>query len=123
MEKKNDVRLNLFCLLYFKYICLIIIYKNKIISNIKVELTLLILCYSPFSIFCQLSLCTPSFKTSLNCKDWKLSIWNSWKMHFARTRRSDICLQTGLSPPVTLCYWSFQVDTSVVVLSVLCLGV
>ena len=31
--------------------------------------------------------------------------------------------KTGLSPPVTLCYWSFQVDTSVVVLFVLCLGV
>ena len=28
-----------------------------------------------------------------------------------------------LNPPVTLCYWSFQVDTSVVVLFVLCLGV
>ena len=28
-----------------------------------------------------------------------------------------------LSPPVALCYWSFQVDTSVVVLFVLCLGV
>ena len=27
-----------------------------------------------------------------------------------------------LNPPVTLCYWSFQVDTSVVVLFVLCLG-
>ena len=31
--------------------------------------------------------------------------------------------KTGLSPPVTLCYWSFQGDTSVVVLFVLCLGV
>ena len=31
--------------------------------------------------------------------------------------------KTGLSPPVTLCYWSFQVDTSVVVLFVLCLCV
>ena len=31
--------------------------------------------------------------------------------------------KTGLSPPVTLCFWSFQVDTSVVVLFVLCLGV
>ena len=28
-----------------------------------------------------------------------------------------------LNPPVTLCYCSFQVDTSVVVLFVLCLGV
>ena len=28
-----------------------------------------------------------------------------------------------LNPPVTLCYSSFQVDTSVVVLFVLCLGV
>ena len=28
-----------------------------------------------------------------------------------------------LNPPVALCYWSFQVDTSVVVLFVLCLGV
>ena len=31
--------------------------------------------------------------------------------------------KTGLSPPVTLCYLSFQGDTSVVVLFVLCLGV
>ena len=31
--------------------------------------------------------------------------------------------KTGLSPPVTLCYCSFQGDTSVVVLFVLCLGV
>ena len=29
--------------------------------------------------------------------------------------------KTGLSPPVTLCYWSFQGDSSVVVLFVLCL--
>ena len=29
----------------------------------------------------------------------------------------------GLNPPVTLCYCSFQVDTSVVALFVLCLGV
>ena len=28
-----------------------------------------------------------------------------------------------LNPPVALCCWSFQVDTSVVVLFVLCLGV
>ena len=31
--------------------------------------------------------------------------------------------KTGLSPPVTLCYCSFQGDTSVVVLFVSCLGV
>ena len=31
--------------------------------------------------------------------------------------------KTGLSPTVTLCYLSFQCDTSVVVLFVLCLGV
>ena len=29
----------------------------------------------------------------------------------------------GLGPPVTLCCWSFQGDTSVVVRFVLCLGV
>ena len=31
--------------------------------------------------------------------------------------------KTGFSPPVTLCYWSFQGDTSVVILFALCLGV
>ena len=31
--------------------------------------------------------------------------------------------KAGLSPPVTLCCWSFRVDASVVVLFVLCLGV
>ena len=31
--------------------------------------------------------------------------------------------KTGLSPPVILYYWSFQGDTSVVVLNFLCLGI
>ena len=31
--------------------------------------------------------------------------------------------KTGLSPPVTLRYWSFQGDASVLVLFVLCIGV
>ena len=43
-------------------------------------------------------------------------------LNFKLKVRLGTC-KTGLSPPVTLCYWSFQVDTSVVVLFVLCLGV